>query len=85
MLVMCTNALHQQQQGGYNNFNQNQFNRVQPFQGARQQNFQQNFNQQPQFQVKWLSIQLNWFCIAISKKKIIFKFTYDVHNVPRVM
>lgn len=50
MLVVCTNALHQQQ-GGYNNFNQNQFNRVQPFQGARQQNFQQNFNQQPQFQV----------------------------------
>lgn len=49
MFVVCTNAL--QQQGGYNNFNQNQFNRVQPFQGARQQNFQQNFNQQPQFQV----------------------------------
>ncbi|XP_037046382.1 endocuticle structural glycoprotein SgAbd-2-like [Bradysia coprophila] len=48
VLVVCTNALHQQ--GGYNNFNQNQFNRVQPFQGARQQNFQQNFNQQPQFQ-----------------------------------
>lgn len=47
--MVCTNAL--QQQGGYNNFNQNQFNRVQPFQGARQQNFQQNFNQQPQFQV----------------------------------
>lgn len=51
MLVVCTNALHQQ--GGYNNFNQNQFNRVQPFQGARQQNFQQNFNQQPQFQVTY--------------------------------
>lgn len=47
-MVSGTNALHQQ--GGYNNFNQNQFNR-QPFQGARQQNFQQNFNQQPQFQV----------------------------------
>lgn len=50
MLVVCTNALHQQ--GGYNAFNnQNQFNRVQPLQGARQQNFQQNFNQQPQYQV----------------------------------
>ncbi|KAJ6642988.1 Endocuticle structural glycoprotein SgAbd-2 [Pseudolycoriella hygida] len=48
VIVVCTNALNHQ--GGYNNFDQNQFNRLHPFQGARQQNFQQSFNQQSQFQ-----------------------------------